>query len=72
MPWLGLGLAVTFGTYGLIKKTVPLLVDVEPDGRGRRARPPALAMVAVLELAGAGTLTGHGAVHVALLVSAGP
>ena len=40
VPWLGLGLAVTFATYGLIKKTVPLPVDGESDGRGRRAGAP--------------------------------
>ena len=72
VPWLGLGLAVTFGTYGLIKKTVPLSSMSSLTAEGVVLGLPALAMVAVLELLGVGTLTGHGAMHVALLVSAGP
>ena len=38
VPWLGLGLAVSFATYGLIKKTVPLTGNRKPDGRGTCAR----------------------------------
>ena len=72
VPWLGLALAVSFGIYGLIKKTVPLSSTTSLTAEGVVLGAPALALVVVLEVAGAGTLTGHGVVHVALLVSAGP
>jgi chloramphenicol-sensitive protein RarD len=72
VPWLGLALAVSFGTYGLIKKTVPLSSTTSLTAEGVVLGLPALALVVVLQLAGVGTLTGHGVTHVALLISAGP
>ena len=72
VPWLGLALAVTFGTYGLIKKTVPLSSTASLTAEGVVLGLPAAALLVVLQVAGIGTLTGHGAGHVALLMSAGP
>ena len=72
VPWLGLGLAVSFGTYGLIKKTVPLPSATSLTAEGLVLGLPALAYVVWLQAAGFGTLTGHGAGHVAWLVSSGP
>ena len=72
VPWLGLALAVTFGTYGLIKKTVPLSSTASLTAEGVVLGLPAAALLVVLQVAGVGTLTGHGAGHVALLMSAGP
>lgn len=72
VPWLGLGLAVSFGTYGLIKKTVPLASTASLTAEGIVLGLPAAALLAVLEATGAGTLTGHGVWHIALLVAAGP
>jgi chloramphenicol-sensitive protein RarD len=72
VPWLGLALAVTFGTYGLIKKTVPLSSTASLTAESVVLGLPAAALLVVLQVAGVGTLTGHGASHVALLMSAGP
>ena len=72
VPWLGLGLAASFATYGLIKKTVPLPATASLTAEGLVLAPVAAAYLVVLQVAGSGTLTGHGAGHVALLVAAGP
>jgi chloramphenicol-sensitive protein RarD len=72
VPWLGLGLAVSFATYGLIKKTVPLPATASLTAEGVVLAPLAAAYLMFLQLAGTATLTGHGAGHVALLVLTGP
>jgi chloramphenicol-sensitive protein RarD len=72
VPWLGLGLAVSFATYGLIKKTVPLPATASLTAEGIVLAPLAAAYLVFLQLAGTATLTGHGAGHVALLVLTGP
>jgi len=70
-PWLSLVLALSFGTYGLLKKQVGV-----PAAEGLLVESgfltlPALATLAVL--AGQGTLSvgQHGAGHAALLATAG-
>jgi chloramphenicol-sensitive protein RarD len=72
VPWLGLGLAVSFSTYGLTKKTVPLPATASLTAEGAILAPAAAAYLVALQVAGTGTLTGHGAGHVALLMAAGP
>jgi chloramphenicol-sensitive protein RarD len=72
VPWLGLGLAVSFATYGLIKKTVPLPATASLTAEGIVLAPLAAAYLVFLQLAGTAKLTGHGAGHVALLVLTGP
>jgi chloramphenicol-sensitive protein RarD len=72
VPWLGLGLAVSFATYGLIKKTVPLPATASLTAEGVVLAVPAVVYLAVLQAIGDGTLTGHGTAHVLWLVSAGP
>jgi chloramphenicol-sensitive protein RarD len=72
VPWLGLALAVSFATYGLIKKTVPLPATASLTAEGVVLAPLAVAYLLLLQATGTGTLTGHGAAHVALLMSAGP
>jgi chloramphenicol-sensitive protein RarD len=72
LPWIALTLALSFGTYGLLKKlanvgaaeglaleTIVLIV-------------PAFIYLVALQATGAGTFTGHGAGHVLLLISLGP
>jgi chloramphenicol-sensitive protein RarD len=71
-PWLGLVLGLTFGLYGLIKKTVPLPSTASLTAEGIVLAPLAVALLVYLEVVGAGTLTGHGAWHVVLLLLAGP
>ena len=72
VPWLGLGLAFTFSTYGLIKKTVPLPATASLTAEGVVLAPLALAYVVVLQVLGTGTFLGYGAGHTLLLVAAGP
>ena len=72
VPWLGLGLAVSFSTYGLIKKTVPLPSTASLTAEGVVLAPLAAAYLVALQVAGTGTLLGHGVGHVAWLLSAGP
>jgi chloramphenicol-sensitive protein RarD len=71
-PWLALVLAGSFGTYGLIKRTVPLSAGASVTAEGLVLGPFALAAVLWLQATGAGTMTGHGTGHFLLLVAAGP
>ncbi len=71
-PWIALGLAASFGIYGLIKRMVP--VDAVP---GFTAESLALAPIAVavavgFEVSGAGTFTASGPGHALLMMVAGP
>lgn len=73
-PWIALALAVSFGTYGFIKKGVRVS---PPEGlviEGGVLTIPALVLLAVLALSGNATWVGHDANvgHLLLLVSAGP
>ena len=72
VPWIGLALAVSFAVYGLIKKTVPLPATASLTAEGLVLAPLAAVYLVVLQLAGTGSLTGHGAGHVALLMASGP
>jgi chloramphenicol-sensitive protein RarD len=71
-PWLSLVLAVSFGVYGLIKKTIPLPATASLTGEGLVLAPIAAATVVVLELTGSGTFVDHGPWHLLLMVAAGP
>jgi chloramphenicol-sensitive protein RarD len=72
VPWIGLGLAVSFATYGLIKKTVPLPATASLTAEGVVLAPLAAAYLVFLTLAGTATVTGHGPGHVVLLLLTGP
>jgi chloramphenicol-sensitive protein RarD len=71
-PWLGLGLAASFGVYGLLKKTVPLPSTASLTAEGLVVGPLALAYVVFLQVTGQGTFTDHGGWHVVLMILAGP
>lgn len=72
VPWIGLGLGVSFGVYGLLKKTVPLTATASLTAEGVVLTPVAGALIALMEVTGTGTLVGHGWGHVLLLIAAGP
>ena len=72
VPWIGLGLAVSFAVYGLIKKTVPLPATASLTAEGVVLAPVAAVYLVGLQLAGTASMTGHGAGHVALLIATGP
>ena len=73
VPWVALGLATSFGLYGLVKNRVggrvsPLVgLTVETGG----LTPIALGYLVWLQAAGAGSFTGYGPDHTLLLVGAG-
>jgi chloramphenicol-sensitive protein RarD len=72
VPWLGLGLAVSFSTYGLIKKTVPLPATASLAAEGVVLAPLAAAYLIYLQIAGGGAVTGHSVGQLALLAASGP
>ncbi|VEG54717.1 rarD protein [Mycolicibacterium aurum] len=70
-PLVGIGLALSFGLYGAVKKLVPTDPRVSVGLEAAIATPFAVAYVVALQVSGGGTLTGHGGGHVALLVLSG-
>jgi len=70
-PYIGLGLALSFGLYGAVKKVVPTDPRVSVGIEAAVATPLALAYIVVLERGGPGTFTDFGAGHVALLILSG-
>jgi chloramphenicol-sensitive protein RarD len=70
-PWIGLGLALSFGLYGAVKKVVPTDPRVSVGVEAGLATPFALAYIAVLQLTGHGTFTDQGSGHVALMILSG-
>jgi len=70
-PWLALALALSFGTYGLVKKKIGL-GGLESLGAETAVQfLPALGFLFVLGARGQGTFTAHGPGHAAMLASAG-
>lgn len=72
LPWIALSLACSFGLYGLLKTVIPLSATAGVTAEGLVLGPLAVAVVVAFEVTGTGTLTGHGAGHVLLLMAAGP
>ncbi|AKK27563.1 EamA family transporter RarD [Mycobacterium sp. EPa45] len=71
-PFIALGLALTFGLYGVVKKVVPTDPRVSVGVEAAVAAPFAVAYIAVLQLSGHGQFTGNGPGHVALMLLSGP
>jgi len=70
-PYIGLGLAMSFGLYGAVKKVVPVDPRVSVGIETALAAPFALGYLIVLQTGGHAEFVGHGAGHVVLLVLAG-
>lgn len=72
-PWISLTLALSFATYGLIKKQIGASLSALESLSGETVvmAPFAIALLVWLAATGQQTFTGHGAGHTALLVSAG-
>jgi chloramphenicol-sensitive protein RarD len=70
-PWLALLLALSFGSYGLIKKQVGVGAAAGLTVESAVLAGPALVLMIVLTAQGTATYHGHGAGHVLLLVGAG-
>lgn len=71
-PWIALTLATSFGTYGLIKRTVPLSATGSVTAEGLVIGPIAAAVIVWFQVAGGGTMLDHGPAHLLLLIAAGP
>jgi chloramphenicol-sensitive protein RarD len=72
VPYIAVGLALSFGLYGLVKKVVPVDPRVSVGVEAALAAPFALAFIASIELGGHGQFLGNGAWHIALTVLCGP
>jgi chloramphenicol-sensitive protein RarD len=70
-PYIGLGLALSFGLYGAVKKVVPVDPRVSVGIETALAAPFALGYLIVLQTGGHATFVGHGTGHVVLLILAG-
>ncbi|WP_370501219.1 EamA family transporter RarD [Mycolicibacterium sp. jd] len=70
-PVVGLGLALSFGLYGAVKKVVRTDPRVSVGIEAAIATPFAIGYLVALQASGGGTLTGHGASHIALLILSG-
>jgi chloramphenicol-sensitive protein RarD len=71
-PWVALILALTFGTYGLVKRIVGVGALQGLAVEAAVLAPVALGYLIWLGTSGDSTFTGHGADHVLLLISSGP
>ena len=71
-PLIALGLAFTFGLYGVVKKVVPTDPRVSVGLEAAIAAPFAITYIAVLQGSGHGQFTTNGPGHIALMILSGP
>ncbi len=71
VPWIALGLAMSFGIYGAVKKVVPTDPRVSVGVEAAVAAPAAAAFIVVAQITGHATFTSHGPWHLALMVLSG-
>jgi chloramphenicol-sensitive protein RarD len=72
VPWIALVLAISFGSYGLVKKLANVGAAESLAFETLVLLPPALAYLVAIEASGSGTFASHGAGHALLLVASGP
>jgi chloramphenicol-sensitive protein RarD len=70
-PFIGLGLALSFGLYGAVKKVVPTDPRVSVGIESGIAAPFAMVYIVVLHVIGKGTFADHGPGHVTLMILSG-
>ncbi|MGI9123910.1 MAG: EamA family transporter RarD [Mycobacterium sp.] len=71
-PLIGIGLALSFGIYGAVKKVVPTDPRVSLTVETALAAPFAVAYLVTLQLSGQSEFTNHGPGHTALMLLCGP
>jgi chloramphenicol-sensitive protein RarD len=71
-PWIAMILAASFGSYGLVKKLANVGAAESLAIETLILLAPAIACIGALQATGNGTLAGHGADHVLLLMASGP
>jgi chloramphenicol-sensitive protein RarD len=72
LPWIALTLALSFGTYGLLKKLANVGAAESLAVETLVLLVPALAYLAVLEASSGATFAHRGAGHALLLMASGP
>jgi chloramphenicol-sensitive protein RarD len=72
LPWIGIGLALSFGMYGAVKKVVPTDPRVSVAVETAIAAPFALVYLVVLQATGDADFVNHGPAHTALMLLCGP
>ena len=72
LPWIGIGLALSFGMYGAVKKVVPTDPRVSVAVETAVAAPFALIYLVVLQVTGDADFVNHGPAHTALMLLCGP
>ena len=70
-PIIGLGLALSFGLYGAVKKVVPTDPRVSVGVEAGVAAPFAVAYIVVLQVTGQATFANHGPSHITLMILSG-
>lgn len=71
-PLISIGLALSFGLYGAIKKVVPTDPRVSVAAETAIAAPFAVAYLVALQISGASQFTSNGAGHLVLMMLCGP
>lgn len=71
LPVISLGLALSFGLYGAVKKVVLVDPRVSVGVEAGVAAPFAMAYIVALQATGHGTFTGLGGGHVVLMIVSG-
>ena len=71
-PAIGLGLAASFGFYGVVKKVVTVDPRVSVGVEAGIAAPLAVVFLIALQVSGHGQFTNHGPGHAVLMMLAGP
>ena len=72
LPLIGIGLALSFGLYGAVKKVVPTDPRVSLTVETAIAAPFAAVFLVVLQLNGDADFTNHGSWHIVLMLLCGP
>ncbi len=71
-PLIAIGLALSFGLYGAVKKVVPTDPRVSVGVETAIAAPFALAYLVFIQISGDADFVNHGPAHTALMVLCGP
>ena len=71
-PMIGVGLALSFGLYGVVKKVVTTDPRVSVAVEAGIAAPLAIAFIVGLQVSGHGQFTNHGSGQVVLMMLSGP
>jgi len=71
-PLIGIGLASSFGLYGVVKKVVTTDPRVSVAVEAGIAAPFAIVFLVILQMNGHGQFTNHGSGHAALMMLSGP